>query len=213
MPVGVWSAKDERQYEAILDSCRSSGRDRSDCERMAAATVNKRRAEEGRTAMKGLAGGGATRRKGARRKPRTVEALKRARRRFCAAKAPGMTCDLEQGSFLRDGAIKIFRQRILSDAVFPSTVTRGPKSKCTFYVTYDEPIADGLPPYSEYGAHTSRGRWTMWSYCDGRVEGDMGHTSKEAAVEKAKRASSFDPQAYFRRKKRREKRARKKKRG
>jgi len=47
----AWAKKDERQYKAILKSCRSSDRRRSPktCKRIAAATVNKRRRVEGRT--------------------------------------------------------------------------------------------------------------------------------------------------------------------
>lgn len=46
----AWSKKDERMYEAIKESCLDRG-DRSAkvCKRIAAATVNKRRQEEGRT--------------------------------------------------------------------------------------------------------------------------------------------------------------------
>lgn len=45
MPRGVWSAKRERQYEHILENCRSSRKRRSvkTCKRIAAATVNKTR--------------------------------------------------------------------------------------------------------------------------------------------------------------------------
>jgi hypothetical protein len=52
VPVGVWSAKDERQYEKILSSCkrRRKGRGKTKtCKRIAAATVNKQRKREGRT--------------------------------------------------------------------------------------------------------------------------------------------------------------------
>jgi hypothetical protein len=41
-----WSRKDERQYEHIVSSCT---RPRKTCKRIAAATVNKRRSNEGRT--------------------------------------------------------------------------------------------------------------------------------------------------------------------
>lgn len=48
-----WSAKDERQYQAIRKSCvlrrGETGQTVADCERMAAATVNKQRRKEGRT--------------------------------------------------------------------------------------------------------------------------------------------------------------------
>ena len=51
MPRGAWSAKDERQYAAIKKSCVASRgkRQTKTCTRIAAATVNKRRREEGRT--------------------------------------------------------------------------------------------------------------------------------------------------------------------
>ena len=42
----AWSRKDERQYEHIVSSCTRS---KKTCKRIAAATVNKRRAAEGRT--------------------------------------------------------------------------------------------------------------------------------------------------------------------
>lgn len=46
-----WSEKDERQYKHIVQSCRTGKKKRSAkvCKRIAAATVNKTRAEEGRT--------------------------------------------------------------------------------------------------------------------------------------------------------------------
>lgn len=44
MPKGVWSAKRERQYEHILESCLDrGGRSEKTCKRIAAATVNKTR--------------------------------------------------------------------------------------------------------------------------------------------------------------------------
>lgn len=54
MPRTAWSAKDERQYEAIKRSCtrgskHKKGRSPATCTRIAAATVNKQRAREGRT--------------------------------------------------------------------------------------------------------------------------------------------------------------------
>ena len=57
MPQARWSARDERQYAAIKESCRTGRKKRSmkTCTRIAAATVNKRRAEEGRT-LSGFAG-------------------------------------------------------------------------------------------------------------------------------------------------------------
>ncbi len=45
-----WLPSDERQYSAIVDSCEGRGRySMKRCKSMAAATVNKRRAREGRT--------------------------------------------------------------------------------------------------------------------------------------------------------------------
>jgi len=49
MPRKSWSSKDERQYKHIKKSCLSAGRSKKECERMAAATVNKTRSNEGRT--------------------------------------------------------------------------------------------------------------------------------------------------------------------
>jgi hypothetical protein len=46
----AWSAKDERQYEHIKDSEGRRGRGSKRAKAIAAATVNKRRSEEGRTA-------------------------------------------------------------------------------------------------------------------------------------------------------------------
>ena len=48
----AWSNKDERQYEHIKDSAKKSGRSAKTAKRIAAATVNKERAAEGRTASK-----------------------------------------------------------------------------------------------------------------------------------------------------------------
>lgn len=50
MPVGAWTKKDERQYEHILESCRSGKKRRSlkTCKRIAAATVNATRARRRR---------------------------------------------------------------------------------------------------------------------------------------------------------------------
>lgn len=45
----AWTAKDERQYERILESCSRQGRMKQECKRMAAATVNKTRRRQGRT--------------------------------------------------------------------------------------------------------------------------------------------------------------------
>lgn len=49
MPRGAWSAKDERKYEAIFESCRFGSRPRSKktCQRIAAATVNRDRSKAG----------------------------------------------------------------------------------------------------------------------------------------------------------------------
>jgi hypothetical protein len=48
MPNG-WTAKDERQYEHIKESERDMGRSPKRAKQIAAATVNKRRTDEGRT--------------------------------------------------------------------------------------------------------------------------------------------------------------------
>ena len=45
----AWSSKDERQYEHIKDSEKKSGRSTKRAKQIAAATVNKERAAEGRT--------------------------------------------------------------------------------------------------------------------------------------------------------------------
>jgi len=45
----AWSDKDERQYEHIKDSAKKKGRSMKTATRIAAATVNKERAAEGRT--------------------------------------------------------------------------------------------------------------------------------------------------------------------
>ena len=45
-----WSNKDERQYEHIKDSERKEGRSMKRSKEIAAATVNKQRSKEGRTA-------------------------------------------------------------------------------------------------------------------------------------------------------------------
>lgn len=44
-----WSAKDERQYEHVKKSERAEGRTEPRAKQIAAATVNKQRAKEGRT--------------------------------------------------------------------------------------------------------------------------------------------------------------------
>jgi hypothetical protein len=51
MPQGKWTAKDERRYEAILESCSTSKTKRRNfktCQRIAAATVNKFRSKRKR---------------------------------------------------------------------------------------------------------------------------------------------------------------------
>lgn len=45
----AWTAKDERQYEAVKETERRRGRSRERAEEIAARTVNKRRQREGRT--------------------------------------------------------------------------------------------------------------------------------------------------------------------
>ena len=47
-----WTAKDERQYEHINESEREEGRPMKRAKQIAAATVNKRRSSQGRTAQK-----------------------------------------------------------------------------------------------------------------------------------------------------------------
>jgi len=49
MPRGRWSAKDERQYDAIKESAEERGRPEARAKEMAARTVNKQRRQEGRT--------------------------------------------------------------------------------------------------------------------------------------------------------------------
>lgn len=44
-----WSSKDERQYEHVKDSEAERGRSPKRAKQIAAATVNKQRAKEGRT--------------------------------------------------------------------------------------------------------------------------------------------------------------------
>jgi hypothetical protein len=54
----AWSTKDERQYKHILKSCKKRGRyGVARCKRIAGATVNKTRRQEGRT-LDGLSGVG-----------------------------------------------------------------------------------------------------------------------------------------------------------
>ena len=45
----AWSNKDERQYEHIKESAQKKGRSTKRAKQIAAATVNKERASEGRT--------------------------------------------------------------------------------------------------------------------------------------------------------------------
>jgi hypothetical protein len=49
MPQGAWSDKRERQYEQIKESEKKQGRSTKRAKQIAAATVNKRRAESGET--------------------------------------------------------------------------------------------------------------------------------------------------------------------
>lgn len=49
MPQDKWTKKDERQYEHIKKSEKERGRSDDRAEEIAAATVNKQRAKEGRT--------------------------------------------------------------------------------------------------------------------------------------------------------------------
>ena len=49
MPIGVWSAKDERQYEHVKDGEEAAGTPEVEAKSIAAATVNKQRTKEGRT--------------------------------------------------------------------------------------------------------------------------------------------------------------------
>ncbi len=48
----AWSKKDDRQYEKIKASSKKRGRSTKTAKRIAAATVNKQRREEGRTKSK-----------------------------------------------------------------------------------------------------------------------------------------------------------------
>jgi len=45
----AWSSKDERQYEHVRESMSKRGRSPKVAKRIAAATVNKNRAKQGRT--------------------------------------------------------------------------------------------------------------------------------------------------------------------
>ena len=62
MPRG-WTAKDERQYEHIKESARDEGRSLRRAKQIAAATVNKKRSEEGRTKTSRSSRAGAARKK------------------------------------------------------------------------------------------------------------------------------------------------------
>jgi hypothetical protein len=53
-----WSAKDERQYDHVVDSERERGRSTDRAKEIAARTVNKQRREEGRTPNKRTQGTG-----------------------------------------------------------------------------------------------------------------------------------------------------------
>ena len=53
MPQGAWSAKRERQYEHIKESEKKQGRSTERAKEIAAATVNKQRAESVETKKKG----------------------------------------------------------------------------------------------------------------------------------------------------------------
>ncbi len=58
MPVGAWSAKDERKYEHIKESQEERGASEDKAQEIAARTVNKQRREEGRTPNKRTQGTG-----------------------------------------------------------------------------------------------------------------------------------------------------------
>lgn len=58
MPTSTWSAKDERQYQAIKDSSESRGASAKRAGEIAARTVNKQRRENGRTPNKTTQGTG-----------------------------------------------------------------------------------------------------------------------------------------------------------
>jgi hypothetical protein len=80
----AWTAKDERQYEHIKDSARKEGRSSGRAKQIAAATVNKHRAEEGRTKTSASksAGGGAK-----KAKKRTAKTSKTSKTRKTAKTA------------------------------------------------------------------------------------------------------------------------------
>lgn len=151
-------------------------------------------------AKRTLGGAAATRRKKQRKKPATRAELKRSRRRYCEEDAPALApCDLERSSFdKRGGDYGILKSKILKDGIFPSQATRGRNKGCTFYVTKDEDIGEGLPTYTGNVSRglspgEQRGPYTVWSLCQGgrRVTGDYGHTTKKAAIETAKRSARW----------------------
>ena len=53
MPQGAWSDKRDRPYEHIKESEKKQGRSTTRAKEIAAATVNKQRAESGETKKKG----------------------------------------------------------------------------------------------------------------------------------------------------------------
>src|SRR5262245_50651726 len=64
----AWSDKDERQYEHIKESASKRGRSAKTAKRIAAATVNKERASEGRTgSRKGAAKKGGSKKRGSKK--------------------------------------------------------------------------------------------------------------------------------------------------
>ncbi len=58
MPHKAWSRKDERQYRHVKKSEQARGRSESRAERIAAATVNRQRQQEGRSANRTTGGTG-----------------------------------------------------------------------------------------------------------------------------------------------------------
>jgi hypothetical protein len=63
MPARQWTAKDERQYEHIKASESKRGRSSKRAKEIAAATVNKQRAKEGRTRTSSSSSAGGRRRR------------------------------------------------------------------------------------------------------------------------------------------------------
>lgn len=115
--------------------------------------------------------------------PTTIEALKQSRARFCAAKKQ-KGCDLERGSYLHEGVVHTFKQRIVSKSIAPNK-TKG----CVYYVTRN---------YGA-GARVAGGKYTVWSLCQGGriVTGDNGRSSLRAAMEAVGRlANSNRPKAH-----------------